>query len=306
VLRAVRALWAAALAAGAACGSAAGVRAPGGGVAGGSAAVAWRAAGATPSVIAGGLFARGADGGLAELDPRDGRTRRAIRIEGLEILEGLSSGELLVARGAGPWLVGLDAADGSERWRWRCANAETTCEVVGERVDGELIVLGAIEFRSPTWSIALVGLDAATGRELWRRPTRWIDRAGTAIAVDGERAFVLGRDRVLAFGRDGRRLWERERSAEGALDGAALAAGGGRVAFADAGGVRIVDGASGRDLGRIVGAWTATLVFAGDLLLAGGEDGALVAFDAAKGRARWRVRPADRLVPPILADERTV
>ena len=305
----MRALWAAALAAGAACGGAAGARAPGGGSggsAGGAVAVAWRAAGAAPGVIAGGLFVRGADGRLAELDPRDGRTRRAIRAPGLEILEGLSSRELLVARGAGPWLVGMGAVDGAERWRWRCANAETACEVVGGRAGGALLVLGEIEYRAPAWAIGLVGLDAATGRERWRRPTGWIDRAGTAIAVDGARAFVLGPDRVLAYDRDGRWLWERARAVGAAMEGAALAVGGGRVAFADAGGVRIVEGAGGRDVALLAGAGAAAVVLAGDLLVTGGEDGVVAAFDAATGRARWRARPADRLVPPILADERTV
>jgi outer membrane protein assembly factor BamB len=306
----VRALWAAALAAGVACGNGQGARgparAPAGAATGEHAAVVWRVAGAAPGRGPDGLLVRGAAGELAELDPRSGRTLRALRLGRLEVDAALSSRELLVARGDGPWLVGLDPASGAARWRHRCTNAETPCDLAGGRAGDRLIVLGTIEHRSPTWSIGLVALDAATGRERWRRPTRWSDRAGTAVVVDGARAFVLGPDRALAVAADGRLLWERARHAALASGPAALAAGGGRVAFSDRGGVRIVDGAHGRDVAWAAAGGAPALALAGDLLLAAGEDGALAAFDAATGRARWRVRPADRLVPPILTDDRTI
>ncbi len=302
----MRAIWAAALAAGAACGNGIGAREPRRAAAGEYAAVVWRVAGAAPGPVPGGVLVRGAAGELAELDPRDGRTLRALRLERLEVALALSSRELLVARGDGPWLVGIDPAGGAGRWGHRGTNAATPGVRVGGRAGDRLIVLGTIEHRSPTWSIGLVALDAATGRERWRRPTRWSDRAGTALIVDGERAFVLGPDRALAVGANGRLLWERARRAELASGPAALAAGGGRVAFLDGGGVRIVEQAGGRDVARVAIGGSPALALAGDLLLAAGEDGAIAAFDAATGRARWRARPADRLLPPILADDRTI
>jgi outer membrane protein assembly factor BamB len=216
-----------------------------------------------------------------------------------------------VARESGPWIVGIDAATGRQRWRTRCAAGETACDVVGRRAGGRVVFLGTIEYRA-AWSIGLFALDAASGRELWRARTSLEDRMAVHLAADEYIACALGHDRVIALDlAGGQVLWERRIDAGLLADQTrAIAAGGGVVAFADGGVVRVVEPRRGDDLatlrwGHSVGEIAIDDGFVYVVTDEADPSSRLIAAHLTAGRPAWELRRA-RLVPPLAIAEHHV
>jgi len=274
----------------------------------GVAAARWRVPGSRPTVLGDRLVAR-VEETWVELDPQTGARLRELPSQSaggpLDYMADASADDVLVARENGPWLVGLDAGSGMQRWRARCANIESYCDLQGRRVANRLIFLGKTTYNRESWTIGLFALDAHTGQELWRQPTPLRSLYNTHIATDGGRVFVMGHDRLMAWGADGVSLWERPRTAEHTLQhsGNVLVANNGLVAFVDVGHVRVLDAGTGAVKSDMHWTGGAELALSDGILYTASDSSAkviqIIASDARSGRVLWIARGDGILASPI-------
>ncbi|HZD37306.1 MAG TPA: PQQ-binding-like beta-propeller repeat protein [Actinomycetes bacterium] len=194
----------------------------------------------------------------------------------------------------GDQLRALAAADGSQRWRLDLGGSVYDASLR----DGVIVVrVGPLEAGH------LAGVDAASGRELWRHtPPRgaWLSwqQLGTddgGVVVTGERGSLVALER-----RDGTVRWTRpagERSTP-----RIFATAGNRVLWIDRGALEAYDAARGRLLWRTAGVvrtgeTSVELTVAGGVVVVGlGLDPSyrpVTAYDLATGIQRWRLDPAD-------------
>ncbi|WP_192498338.1 outer membrane protein assembly factor BamB family protein [Halorussus halophilus] len=183
-----------------------------------------------------------------------------------------------------PTIYAVDAADGSEKWRF-----QTTADV---RVpvafsDGDTGIVFALD-ESPT----LFALDGKSGEELW---TRSLDRSDPGIAptvIEG-RLYVGSADGgVYAIDpNSGETVWRQQDGIGGAVAGGAgtlFVAGRDAIGALDAADGSVQWQTSTGDLKPGPPAVTNDAVYVGDTSRTG--DGAVVAFDATSGEERWRVQ----------------
>jgi outer membrane protein assembly factor BamB len=193
----------------------------------------------------------------------------------------------------GDELRSLDAGDGSQRWRLALGGSVYDASVR----DGVVVVrVGPLDAGH------VLGVEAATGRELWRfTPPRgaWLswqqlptDDGG--VVVTGERGALVVLER-----RDGTVRWSRPAGERATPRVFAVA--GDRVLWIDRGALESLDAATGELLWRAEGVvrpgeFSAELTITGDVVIVAlGVDPAyrpVTAYDLATGQERWRLRPS--------------
>ena len=191
----------------------------------------------------------------------------------------------------GDQLRALAAGDGSQRWRLDLGGSVYDASVR----DGVIVVrVGPLDAGH------VLGVDAATGRELWRYtppPGAWLswqqlltDDGGVVVTAEHGALVVLER-------RDGRVRWTRP-AGERATP-RVFATAGNRVLWIDRGALEAYDAASGRLLWRAdrvirAGEFSAELTVTGDVVIVGlGMRPAykpVTAYDLGTGLQRWRLR----------------
>jgi outer membrane protein assembly factor BamB len=267
--------------------------------AGGSLREAWRARGSGP-LVAEGNGAVAMRDGVPWLMDAAGPHQPLPR--GQRFAPGQDDGGAIVGS-VGLQAIGLNAFDragGAPLWSAACFS----CPVV-RSADGVVVAAGLLRERDPTHGA--VGLDAATGAELWRTLDSSFDPGTYPLALaEGRLLVAAGRAGVLAYDlKTGRRSWTLPLR-HGDLVYASLPAlriHAGRAAILDPHeSVRVVDVEDGEELWSVP--WSgdtldlalddATLVIAGDKEVA--------AFDAATGEPRIRREMADRIARPLWVD----
>jgi eukaryotic-like serine/threonine-protein kinase len=183
-------------------------------------------------------------------------------------------------------LYALDAATGTERWRFTRTDLGAVVAV------GELVYVEVLDAGGPAGveTNVLRALDAATGEERWHTAVP----GGTGPAVDAG-LLVVGTTEGFLLGFDattGAERWRLQVSTQGVVDRVALAGG---IAYTgvDAEGFFAVDAASGTLLwrGDIGGQRIGAAVVAEGVAYIGaahGGGGRLYAFDATTGELLWR------------------
>lgn len=182
---------------------------------------------------------------------------------------------------AGP----LPAASGSvaltRAWSLRLGEVSTPLQAA---VQGTQLVLASSQG-------LVAGIDADTGKELWR--VALAERLLAGVGSDGRRHAVVSDDNQLIVLQDGRELWRQRLQAQ--VFTTPLVAG--ERVFVQTGdrSVLAFDGASGRRLwwqqrnsDPLVLRQAGVLVAAGDTLLAG-NGGRLVAMQPGSGQTQWEV-----------------
>ncbi len=190
----------------------------------------------------------------------------------------------------GDELRALAAGDGSQRWRLPLGGSVYDASVR----DGVVVVrVGPLDAGH------VLGVDAATGAELWRftPPTgAWLSwqqllTDGGGVVVTGPRGALVVLDR-----RDGAVRWRRP-AGERATP-RVFATAGNRVLWVDRGALESFDAATGRLLWRAAGVvhageFSAELTVTGGVVVVGlGMDPAyqpVTAYDLVTGRVRWRL-----------------
>jgi outer membrane protein assembly factor BamB len=196
-------------------------------------------------------------------------------------------------------LYALDAATGTERWRFTATDLGAVVAV------GELVYVEVLDEDGPsdTETNALSALDAATGEERWHVSV--LGGTGGPVVDDG--MLVVGDAEGFFIGLDaatGAELWRYRVSTQGAVDPVALADG---IAYGgvDGEGFYAVDATSGTLLwrGDIGGQQVAHAVVAEGVAYIGvavfGGGGHLYAFDATTGDLLWKGEP---LFSPTVLD----
>jgi outer membrane protein assembly factor BamB len=184
-------------------------------------------------------------------------------------------------------LYALDAATGTERWRF------TGIDMGAVTAVGDLVYIEVFDVEGPldVETNVLRALDAATGQERWH-----VVVPGSSGAVVDDGVLVIGTGDGFLLGLDaatGDERWRTQVSAQGAADPVALADG---IAYVgvDAEGFFAVDADSGMLLwrGDIGGQQIGTAVVGEGVAYIGatqgGGGGHLYAFDATTGELLWR------------------
>lgn len=251
--------------------------------------------GPAPGVAAGGLLAVSTRrGDVTVLDRASGRVvgqqRFGDSVEG-PVAVGPDRRTLFVAvAGGGPGVVAFDARAGEARWRWPAAGAsrserQQSVTTGGVVLVGETVVAG-------TTSGTVVGLDPATGAERWRfvlaDTTAQIRAAPVALSGTAVLIADTGGTLVALDATSGARRWSASAGAPvydtPAADGARL------VVTTTRGLVAAFDERSGQPLWRAhldAGVRLSAPALAGHLVVAGGTDGTVRAWDVATGAAAW-------------------
>ncbi len=177
-------------------------------------------------------------GTVVAVDVATGAERARVRLPAGVWSSPAMSGGVLIVAAKDARAYGLDARTLATVWRRKLPSPW---------LSGVTVARGVAYIASGT---TLVALDAATGRERWRRSTG--ARVARAVAVDVDRDVIVGANRggqVLAFHLDGRLRWTAATSAGAHNDGPPT--------------------------------------IASDLVLVGSNDRTLYAFDLATGRRVW-------------------
>lgn len=259
-----------------------------------------------------------ASGALLWSSPVQGRPYYAPLVIGDTVLVAVVEGTLYA----------LDRATGRVRWRWRPDGWLAAAPVVS---DGLVYVSPVVNQPDPAFVYAL---DVATGRLLWR--TGLPETAGQRLAVHGDSLYAVipnGGGLIALDRRDRAELWrqplEGQPSSAPVVTNDAVYLVCARSRFnpaawedvPDDGGalpdpyahsavlvaVRAQDGAPHWE--RAIGAEGVVThagepVAAGEAIYVGASDGALYAFDATSGAARWRTQTGGDLLstPTVMGD----
>lgn len=265
---------------------------------------------------------------------RDGNALRCLDLEsGAEIWSAVEAQQAcstpavsplgLVAVGTRAGLCVLSAADGEVLWSTPGPAVTGAPLLVGERVfwadefgsvqcadlhDGERIWLGRLAPSAISAPLAAsgrilaavtddglaLGMDIASGAELWRQPLHEHKAAGTLALAEDKAVICHGRRLSILNLADGRPSWSRQFATK-KLGSPAVGRGAGGetlVVFSDEGGhlqaKRLSDGAAvwGRSIPGPQGSWSAPVI-AGAHAVIGDEAGVLHAFDVATGTELW-------------------
>ena len=260
---------------------------------------------------------------------------------GLAVAHAVSVADVVITREDPGFLVGRDAAPNApkrELWRVKCAELdgrshsdESPCMGAIERVGDVVVYVGNLTYVAPDWSVGVLGLDAKTGRVLYRKRTDFEDALSLKVAADDARVYALCWSHVVAFdAKRGEVVWDRRLASRdmSPTHGTQLVAGRlrGKLAATPVvalwetfDSVHVVDAKTGRDIVRIP--WASdtkakTSSFVGDLEWTTDRDGSdallvvpmwslepesIALVDAANGTVKWRSAPA-LFVPPALVD----